>query len=309
MRAIAVFAVLVLHVGVFGADRRLGDREAGPAPQRRGDDLLPDLGLPALPAVRRPPDRRRRARPRSADYARRRLLRILPAYWLVLIVLILIPGLTGVPGDGGDPAVRPAPHAADRRRAGVRAGGRRLRPRADVEPRRRVHLLRGAAALRARRGGARARAARTGSWLRAELLLLAALSLGSVLLHFVILDGPGPATVVGGTLLGYVLWFALGMAMALFSVAIAGLDAGRRSSPRSRPAPARSGPRRSRVYVVDRARPPRHPVPRLGRRSAPRPPRLRPDRPAADAAGRLRRRVRRRPARFPPPPGRRLARA
>ncbi len=32
---------------------------------------------------------------RVTDYARRRLLRILPAYWLVLVVLIVLPGFTG----------------------------------------------------------------------------------------------------------------------------------------------------------------------------------------------------------------------
>ena len=40
------------------------------------------------------------AAPAIGDYAKRRLLRILPAYWLVLAVLIVIPGLTGVPGNG-----------------------------------------------------------------------------------------------------------------------------------------------------------------------------------------------------------------
>ena len=121
--------------------------------------------------------------PASADYARRRLLRIVPAYWLVLIVLILVPGLTGVPGDGGDPAVRPPPHAADRRRHRLRRRGRRLRAGPDLEPRRRVHLLRGPAALRARRR-ALARGRSTGSWLRAELALLAVLSVGSVAAPF-----------------------------------------------------------------------------------------------------------------------------
>jgi peptidoglycan/LPS O-acetylase OafA/YrhL len=34
------------------------------------------------------------------DYAKRRFLRIYPAYWLVLTVLVVVPGLTGVVGGG-----------------------------------------------------------------------------------------------------------------------------------------------------------------------------------------------------------------
>src|SRR5699024_152285 len=36
------------------------------------------------------------AAPAIADYARRRALRIFPAYWLILIVLTVLPGTTGV---------------------------------------------------------------------------------------------------------------------------------------------------------------------------------------------------------------------
>jgi peptidoglycan/LPS O-acetylase OafA/YrhL len=38
------------------------------------------------------------AAPRARDYAKRRILRIYPAYWVVLTVLVLVPGLTGVSG-------------------------------------------------------------------------------------------------------------------------------------------------------------------------------------------------------------------
>ena len=38
-------------------------------------------------------------RPRTRDYMRRRVLRIVPAYWLALTVLAIYPGLTGVFGS------------------------------------------------------------------------------------------------------------------------------------------------------------------------------------------------------------------
>jgi peptidoglycan/LPS O-acetylase OafA/YrhL len=40
------------------------------------------------------------ARPRTRDYLRRRVLRIVPAYWLALTVLAIYPGLVGVFGTG-----------------------------------------------------------------------------------------------------------------------------------------------------------------------------------------------------------------
>jgi peptidoglycan/LPS O-acetylase OafA/YrhL len=40
-----------------------------------------------------------RERPRTRDYLRRRVLRIVPAYWLALTVLAIYPGLVGVFGD------------------------------------------------------------------------------------------------------------------------------------------------------------------------------------------------------------------
>ena len=64
---------------------------------------------------------------------------------------------------------------------------------------------------------------RTSTWLQAELALLAFLSAGSMLLQFVIYDG-FPPPLVGGSLLSFGLWFAIGMALALISVAIDGSE-------------------------------------------------------------------------------------
>jgi peptidoglycan/LPS O-acetylase OafA/YrhL len=158
------------------------------------------------------------ATPAVGDYAKRRLLRILPAYWLVLIALILLPGLTGVPGNG---AVQ---QFALIHTLPIGDGAACVQAVADCGLAQTWSLVveftfYAALPLYALGAATLARGRTTGGWLGAELLLLAALSLGSALLHFVVLDSAGPATVVGGTLLGYWLWFALGMALALVSVA------------------------------------------------------------------------------------------
>ena len=69
-----------------------------------------------------------------------------------------------------------------------------------------------ATAFLARRGSVR-------RWMRLELLLLAILSIVSVLLHFVVLDGTARSW-VAPSVIGYVFWFALGMGMAIASVGL-----------------------------------------------------------------------------------------
>ena len=94
LRGIAALAILVFHVasltGALEQSRSLGDAlaRAGPAV---ADPLLRDLGLPALPpfvAARAAVG----AAPSCARYLRRRVLRIVPAYWVALTVLAIFPG-------------------------------------------------------------------------------------------------------------------------------------------------------------------------------------------------------------------------
>jgi peptidoglycan/LPS O-acetylase OafA/YrhL len=100
MRAVAVLAVVVVHSAVFGdalgsslGGRLLAHLNVGVAIFFLISGFLlyrPFIahrtGGPEAPAVR--------------DYAKRRFLRIYPAYWLVLTVLVVVPGLTGVVGGG-----------------------------------------------------------------------------------------------------------------------------------------------------------------------------------------------------------------
>ena len=74
-------------------------------------------------------------------------------------------------------------------------------------------------------------------WMRAELLLLAALSAISLALRFLLVDQGSPW--VDGTLIGYVFWFALGIGLAVASVELEGSE--------RQPAPRNAG-------VLDRVR-------------------------------------------------------
>jgi peptidoglycan/LPS O-acetylase OafA/YrhL len=220
MRAIAVFAVLILHVGVFG---QVGDSTAGKLVLHLNVGVTIFFLISGF-LLYRPFIAHRTggaAAPVVADYAKRRLLRILPAYWLVLVVLIVVPGLTGVPGDGAlqQFALLHTLPIGDGPGCVQAVAGCGLAQTWSLVVEFTFYAVLPLYALAA---AALVRGRPAAGWLRAELLLLAALSLASVLLHFVILDDAGPATVVGGTLLGYWLWFALGMGMALVSVAVAG---------------------------------------------------------------------------------------
>lgn len=222
MRAIAVFSVLILHVGVFGL---VGDSFGGRLVMHMNVGVTIFFLISGF-LLYRPFIAHRTggaAPPAALDYAKRRLLRIVPAYWLVLIVLVLAPGVLGVTGDGGlqqfllihTLPIGDGPGCV----AAVSQCGLAQTWSLVVEVT--FYALLPFYALAA---AALARGRTVREWLPAELLLLGALALASMILRFVLLDGPGPTTVVGGTLLGFWLWFALGMALALVSVAIAGMS-------------------------------------------------------------------------------------
>ena len=212
-------------------DRRAGDRRHphrrarrlqprararrldGAAGQRRGDLLRP-LGVPALPAVRRGAPGRARPRRASLRYARRRALRILPAYWVALIVL-------GAP--------RRRAHARRVRRplvgllraaAELERGDDHRRHRRRVEPQRRDGVLHPAAVVRAAMARARCGAATaTGRrgwssrcWPRAPSLAVVVRGLVHAL---------WPESVFGNQLPGTWTWFAGGLALAVASAWLA----------------------------------------------------------------------------------------
>jgi peptidoglycan/LPS O-acetylase OafA/YrhL len=224
MRALAVFSVLVVHAAVFG---RVGDSIAGKLLLHLNVGVTIFFLISGF-LLYRPFIAHRTgggASPAIGTYARRRLLRILPAYWLVLAVLIVLPGLTGIPGSGG------IQQFALLHTLPLGDGPACVTSVADCGLAQTWSLVveftfYAALPLYVIAAAALARGRSSHSWLRAELTLLAVLAAASTLLHFVVVDTAGVASAVGGTVLGYFLWFALGMAMALVSVAIAGRDGG-----------------------------------------------------------------------------------
>jgi peptidoglycan/LPS O-acetylase OafA/YrhL len=149
-----------------------------------------------------------RPRARLRDYARRRVLRIVPAYWLALTVIAAVLALPGVLGGDGwhyylllqvyDP--------------GTVGGGLVAAWSLCIEVSFYAYLPFHAALMR-RLGAGRAPAAR----LRLELAVLALLACASLGARAISLASGG--SVLDLTLVTTFFWFALGMALAVASVA------------------------------------------------------------------------------------------
>jgi peptidoglycan/LPS O-acetylase OafA/YrhL len=152
--------------------------------------------------------------PRIRDYARRRGLRIYPAYWLALTALTLLPGLIGVYGgdwlaqytllqtvfvadDGGCTAAVGQCGLAHTWSLGIEITFYATLPLL-------VLLF-----------GRLTRAGSVNRWMNRELLMLAALAAAS--LSFRTFPDDPPAW-IDGTLVGWFLWFGLGMGLAVLSV-------------------------------------------------------------------------------------------
>jgi peptidoglycan/LPS O-acetylase OafA/YrhL len=155
--------------------------------------------------------------PELAQYAKRRFLRIYPAYWLALSALVLLPGVVGIvngewwmqyglidtlPLHGGSGCV------------GSFGCGLAHTWSLVVEV-----TFYACLPLYALAVGRLTRGWSVQGWMLAELLLLAGLSAISVVIHFV-LTYPGPRSWVAGTVVGFGFWFALGMALAVASVGL-----------------------------------------------------------------------------------------
>ncbi len=150
--------------------------------------------------------------PAVRDYAKRRILRIYPAYWVALTILLLLPGLTGsVPGSllqlyglwhneclHGSFVCRLSQTWS-----------------LVVELTFYIALPFYVAIL-----GRLTRRLDARSWMRAEFAALAALSVVSLVLEFAAYSNT--PTWVDGTLVGHFFWFALGMGMAVISAARTG---------------------------------------------------------------------------------------
>jgi peptidoglycan/LPS O-acetylase OafA/YrhL len=155
--------------------------------------------------------------PRARDYAKRRLLRIYPAYWVVLTFLIICPGLIGVVGGNWWPMyalVHTLPVYSGRRCSQlVFTCGLAQTWSLVVEVTFYLVLPIYALAL-----GRLTRRLSLRSWVAAELAVLTVLSALSVGLQFGVLY-PAPGW-ISGSVAAYCFWFALGMGMAVCSVAL-----------------------------------------------------------------------------------------
>ncbi len=151
-------------------------------------------------------------------YVRRRALRILPAYWLALTLLTVVPGAVGV--SGGDWLSQyTLTHTLPIADAGGSCVGRfdcGLAQTWSLAVEISFYIALPLWVVLSERI---ARASRSWAWI--EVGALGALSLVSVVLHFVVSDG-GVRSFIGGTTVGYAFWFGLGMSLAIASVAIEG---------------------------------------------------------------------------------------
>jgi peptidoglycan/LPS O-acetylase OafA/YrhL len=215
-RAMAVLTVVAVHSAVFGnalgnslGGRLLAHLNIGVAIFFLISGFLlyrPFIahrtGGPGAPAIR--------------DYAKRRFLRIYPAYWLVLTVLVVVPGVTGVV-NGGWPEMYALLHAlAPGRGCTEQIATCGLAQTWSLVVELTFYALLPIYALGAARltGGLEPR-----RWMRRELALLAVLAALSVALLIVVSE-PLPKWLIR-TALGYGLWFAFGMSMAVVSVRFA----------------------------------------------------------------------------------------
>lgn len=144
-------------------------------------------------------------RPRVWDFARRRVLRIVPAYWLALTVLAVYPGLGGVFSSdwwryyGFLQVYDPYTDLAGLSVAWTLC--------IEVTFYAILPLYAGATRFLSRRLGLRGR-------VRLQLIVLAGLGIGSLVLRVLDQD-----TVMQNSLLTHFDWFAFGMALAVASVA------------------------------------------------------------------------------------------
>jgi peptidoglycan/LPS O-acetylase OafA/YrhL len=225
MRAVAVLCVVLVHCAVFGGAL------SGSLPGRLLAHL--NLGVTIFFLISgfllyRPFIAHRfggAAAPHIDSYAKRRFLRIYPAYWLVLTVLLVIPGLPNVNVESVWPMylllhtlpVSSGPRCSQLVTTCGLAQTWSLVAEVTFYAALPVYVV---LTDRLTRGLSRR------GWLIAQGAALAGLSAASVVLQFVVL-APAPQW-VGWSVVGTVFWFALGMGMAIVSAATTGSALGAR---------------------------------------------------------------------------------
>ena len=156
--------------------------------------------------------------PAFLDYGRRRILRIFPAYWLALTVLVILPFTTGVV-DGEGVLQYSLLHALPLSDGGgctVAYDECGLAQTWSLVVELTFYLALPAYVLLSGLLAARRPLRR---WVSAELILLAVLAAASVYAAFG-MDHEGARPLTGGSVLGFAYWFALGLGLAIVSVAI-----------------------------------------------------------------------------------------
>lgn len=222
LRAVAALSILATHTaGLTGFNAH--NAVLGPITARLNVGVAVFFVISGFLLYRPFVAARMEARPAPAvrRYARRRALRILPAYWLALTVLAIWPGLTGVfTGDWW------AYYGllANLRPAWLVSG---LGPAWSLCIELAFYALLPLYAWVAARWLAGRAPTRQ---LRGELIALAVLATASVTARTVV-HVVAPDTVFGWTLSGTFLWFALGMGLAVASAALAHRPAAQAPAP------------------------------------------------------------------------------
>ena len=157
--------------------------------------------------------------PRVPDYAKRRILRIVPAYWLALTVLTIYPGLEGVFGEDfwtvyGLVQVYPIYGGYNDCLDifGISCG---LSQAWSLAVEISFYALLPIFTVLAARLTARLS---RDAWVLAQLGILLALSIGSMAVRVISSEDPGAAWLYS-TITATFLWFAVGMGLAVLSVA------------------------------------------------------------------------------------------
>ena len=161
-------------------------------------------------------------RPAVDDYAKRRFLRIFPAYWVALTILTILPGFTGVEGSNPIPQyglfftlpVLNGPVCYGFTDCG-------LAQTWSLVTELTFYALLPLYALAMLRLTGRLR---LDSWIRVELAILAVLGAASLLFMFVFVPASGRSLWLSSTAVGSWYWFSLGMGLAIASVALEGSE-------------------------------------------------------------------------------------
>jgi peptidoglycan/LPS O-acetylase OafA/YrhL len=211
LRAISVLAILAFHCALYSG--RIGVGVLGRLAEAGGGEAVIVFFVISGFLLYRPFAAARvdgRERPSSGLYARRRALRILPGYWTALTLLAIFPGVVGVfTGDWWRYYGYLQLYSAHTRNGGIQVAWTLC-----VEVTYYIALPLWAVLLRRLPGAATKR-----GFLRSELGSLAIVMIGGLVVQIAVSRGHLPYA-LGVSLAGQCVWLAIGMALAVVSVAI-----------------------------------------------------------------------------------------